>query len=273
MMIVTIFTPTYNRAYSLPQLYKSLCSQTSSDFEWIIVDDCSSDNTKSLVREWIEEKKISITYFLQPQNGGKHRAINKGVELAKGELFFIVDSDDFLTDDAVESILTEWEAVSEKQKYAGLCFRRMTKDFQILGIDFPSLKCSGTSLDIAYKWKCVADKAEIFKTEMLQKYPFPEIKGENFCQEAVIWFKIARDKNGLLLCINKGIYVCEYLPDGLTANVCEKMKNNPRYNFLWQMTLLSIPYEWKWPNIKNIVKTALWMIYRIYFLRFFKRDS
>ncbi|MBO5137511.1 MAG: glycosyltransferase family 2 protein [Spirochaetaceae bacterium] len=115
MMIVTIFTPTYNRAYSLSQLYKSLCSQTSSDFEWIIVDDCSSDNTKSLVREWIEEKKISITYFLQPQNGGKHRAINKGVELAKGELFFIVDSDDFLTDDAVESIVSEWSVLPEKQ--------------------------------------------------------------------------------------------------------------------------------------------------------------
>lgn len=272
-MTTTIFTPTYNRAYSLPQLYESLCRQTSLDFEWVIVDDCSSDNTKSLVTGWIEEKKISITYFLQPQNGGKHRAINKGVELAQGELFFIVDSDDFLTDDAIESIQTEWDILENKKRYAGICFRKMTKNFDVLGDDFPAYRCSGTSIDIAYKWECVADKAEVFKTAVLQKYPFPDIKGENFCQEAVIWFKIAMHRNALLLCVNKGIYVCEYLPDGLTANYDKVMSRNPHYTLLWELTLLRIPYEWKWPGIKYRIRGVLSLIYRIYFKRFFERDS
>ena len=273
-MTVTIFTPTYNRAYCLPQLYKSLCSQTTLDFEWIIVDDCSTDNTKNLIEEWVSEKKIDIKYFIQPVNGGKHRAINQGVTMAQGELFFIVDSDDFLTEDAVESIILEWQSLDNKHKYAGLCFRRMTKNFKILGDDFPTYRCSGTSIDIAYKWKCIADKAEVFKTSMLRTYPFPDIKSENFCQEAIIWFKIARDKNGLLLCINKGIYVCEYLPDGLSANLSEKMNSNTCYSLLWTLTLLSIPYEWR--SLKQIyyhLKTLVYLVYKLVLKRLIKHDS
>lgn len=162
----------------------------------------------------------------------------------------------------------------EYYKYAGLCFRRMTKNFKILGDDFPTYRCSGTSIDIAYKWKCIADKAEVFKTSMLRKHPFPDIKWEKFCQEAIIWFKIAQDKNGLLLCINKGIYICEYLPDGLSANLGEKMTNSSRYSLLWSFTLLSIPYEWK--NLKQIyhhLKTIIYLVYKLYFKRFIKHDS
>ena len=273
--MVTIFTPTFNRAYRLTDLYNSLLSQTSTNFEWIIVDDCSTDNTEKLVQSWIQENKINIIYHKQNQNGGKHRAINKGVNFAHGDLFFIVDSDDFLTEDAVESIETEWSFCENKDRYAGLCFRKMTKDlsffennksqYKILGKDFPEYKCSANSIDIAYKWGCNTDKAEIFKTNVLKKYPFPEIKGENFCEEVIVWFKIAKKKNGLLLCVNKGIYICEYLPDGLSANLGEKMKKSPLSTALFELTLLSIKYEWKKGNAPVHLKSALYFLYRYIF--------
>ena len=97
---ITVFTPTYNRAYTLERLYKSLLNQTSYDFEWLIVDDGSTDNTSELIKSFQNNQLFDVRYYKQG-NGGKHVAINKGVELAEGELFFIVDSDDYLTDDAI----------------------------------------------------------------------------------------------------------------------------------------------------------------------------
>ena len=270
--MITVFTPTFNRAYRLPDLYKSLLRQTSDDFEWIIVDDCSTDNTEELVKGWIVENKIKMRYFKQEVNGGKHRAVNRGVKEACGELFFIVDSDDYLTDDAIETISVEWSACTKKAELSGLCLRRMTVDkesesIKILGKDFPEYRCYGDSIEIAYEWGCDTDKAEVFRTDVLRKFPFPDIKGEKFCQEVVVWFKIAKKKTGKLLCVNKGIYVCEYLPDGLTSSFGANMRNNPKYSLLYALTLISIPQEWKSRKILQDFHLALWMIYRICFKR------
>lgn len=269
--MVTVFTPTFNRAYRLADLYHSLISQTNSDFEWVIVDDCSTDETEELVKSWIREDRIKIVYYKQPENGGKHRAINRGVKLSSGELFFIVDSDDFLTEDAIETILNEWLSCENKECYAGLCFRRMTKDlsvsentnqkFKLLGDKFPDYRCSATSIDIAYKWNCVADKAEVFKTDVLRNNPFPEIKGENFCEEAIVWFRIAKKPNSLLLCVDKGIYVCEYLQDGLSANLGKKMLQSPLSSALYFFTLAGIKYEWKNGKGFFLLKNVLYFVY------------
>lgn len=106
--MITIFTPTYNRAYRLPNLYKSLQEQTCKDFEWLVVDDGSTDNTSKLFEQWqAEENSFPIRYFKQP-NGGKHRAINRGVKEAKGELFFIVDSDDTLSSNAIRIVFEQY---------------------------------------------------------------------------------------------------------------------------------------------------------------------
>ena len=113
-MLLTIFTPTYNRAYSLERLYKSLVTQSLKDFEWLVVDDGSTDNTEELINKFVSDNKVKICYFKQ-ENGGKHRAINRGAAMAQGDYFLIVDSDDYLTSDAVESIKREWI----KQKYLG----------------------------------------------------------------------------------------------------------------------------------------------------------
>ena len=105
-MQITVFTPTYNRAHLLPRLYKSLCAQTCKDFEWVIVDDGSVDDTKSIIDGFINDNSITIRYFCQ-ENGGKHRAINRGVKEAKGNLFFIADSDDTLPEKSIETVLNQ----------------------------------------------------------------------------------------------------------------------------------------------------------------------
>ena len=107
-MKVTVFTPTYNRAYIISELYESLKKQDFTDFEWLVIDDGSEDHTEDLFKQWQNEYNDFPIRYYKVNNGGKHRAINKATELAKGELFFIVDSDDKLVSDALEKIVS-WE--------------------------------------------------------------------------------------------------------------------------------------------------------------------
>lgn len=236
-MKITIFTPTYNRAYIIGQLYKSLCNQNSRNFEWLIVDDGSTDDTKKLISSFMMENYIDIRYVYQ-ENGGKQRAINRGVQLAKGELFFIVDSDDYLTSDAVLSIEQSWEILPNKTCYAGLCFRKLNmKTKKILAPPFPQSKFDATSLELAYNYSLNIDKAEVFLTAVLKQFPFPEITGEKFIPEALIWYRIAN--TGLKLhCIDYGIYCYEYLPDGYTQNFASNLKQNTQGFFLFYKELL-----------------------------------
>jgi glycosyltransferase involved in cell wall biosynthesis len=118
-MLITVFTPTYNRAKLLKRLYDSLCVQTFTDIEWLIIDDGSVDNTEKIVNGFIAENKIGIRYIKQ-RNGGKHRAINHGVREAKGELFFIVDSDDWLPEDSLETINKYYQGIKDDKSFAGI---------------------------------------------------------------------------------------------------------------------------------------------------------
>lgn len=223
--MVTIFTPTYNRAYTLPALYDSLCRQTYPDFEWLIVDDGSTDTTEELIKSYIVEGKLDIRYIKQP-NGGKHRAINRGVAETRGELFFIVDSDDYLTEDAVERVMFHWKNVPDKSIFAGVSGLKITPNQTTvarLGTTYDILDCS--MIDYRYKYRCWGDGAEIYRTEVLRQYPFPEIPGEKFVPEALIWLRIA--KKYQLRYFYEPIYICEYLPDGYTNNFKRNLKANP----------------------------------------------
>lgn len=213
--MITIMTPTYNRAYILKNAYESLKKQSSFAFEWIIVDDGSTDETESIVKQWIEEEhNFSIIYEKQ-KNGGKHRAVNKGVSLAKYNYFFILDSDDSLTENAVATI-HEWIAgIAGLKGFAGIAGLRGSRDIAIGGkpreqyIDATNLERN--------KYGLLGDKAEIYKTEILKQYPFPEFEGEIFIRESAVWDRIAKD--GLKIRFyNEIIYLCEYIEDGLTKN-------------------------------------------------------
>ena len=123
---ITVFTPTYNRAYIIETLYRSLQRQTYRDFEWLVVDDGSADNTKALFDAWQQEDNFFPIRYIKQENGGKCRAINHGLKLAQGELFFTVDSDDYLTDDALEKVAA-WDAeLPDKAQYCGFVGNRGT---------------------------------------------------------------------------------------------------------------------------------------------------
>ena len=209
-MLFTIFTSTYNRAYTIRQLYDSLCRQTYTDFEWLIVDDGSSDRTEELIKEMIDEKKITINYVKQ-NNGGKHTAINMGVSLAKGDLFFIVDSDDQLPQNALKKIVEVYEEISEKNDFAGVCGLRGYISGGVIGGYRKYEILDTNSLEIRMKYKIRGDMAEVFRLDVLKQYPFPVVDSEFFCPEALIWNRIAQKYK--LRYFNEVIYLCEYLPD------------------------------------------------------------
>lgn len=239
--MVTVFTPTYNRAYIISKLYESLCRQTSKGFEWLIVDDGSTDNTESLIKSYILENKITIRYFRQ-KNGGKHRAINKGVEYANGELFFIVDSDDKVTEEAVEWINGTALPIMEDDSFAGLSGIRIYPDGTKIGggADFGTVDTD--TFDLRYRRKIKGDLAEVFKTDILRKYPFPEFENERFCPEALVWNRIA--KRYKLRYVHKGIYICEYLQDGLTSKITKIRRNSPKASVTYYSELYhsNIPF-------------------------------
>ena len=223
--MITIFTPTYNRRYRIKDLYDSLCRQTCRDFEWLVVDDGSTDDTESLFKEFIAENKIDIRYFKQP-NGGKHRAINYGVREARGDLFFIVDSDDYLTPNAVEWMSAEWDKIKYDESFAGVSGIRITPDGKRIGGDgdWQVLDCTPSELRLAHNVK--GDMSEAWRTETLKRFPFPEIDGERFCPEDLVWNRISAARLKVRFA-NKGIYVCEYLPDGLTASITKIRMYSP----------------------------------------------
>lgn len=222
--MITIFTPTYNRAYLLPKLYESLCNQTCKDFEWLVVDDGSTDDTNKLFEDWISMSKISIRYIYQ-QNGGKHRAINRGVKEAIGNLFFIVDSDDYLRCDAIEIILHNFYSVEKDDSVGGVSGMRVYPDGKRIGGEtfFDKIIC--TFYELRYKHHVHGDLAEVYRTSVMQEFPFPEINGERFCPEEYVWAQISRKYK--VLFFNKKIYVCDYLDDGLTASITRIRINSP----------------------------------------------
>jgi len=226
--MITVMTATYNRAHTLPQLYESLCNQTQKSFEWVIIDDGSTDNTEAIVNGWCIENIIEIS-CVKKQNGGKHRAINDAVKMAKHDWFLIVDSDDFLTLDAIEQVSTWTETIEKDESFAGVAgLKAYASNDQKIG-QYPKQKqfedfIDATNLQRKRK-QLLGDKAEVYKTAILKKYPFPEYEGETFISESVVWDKIAQDGYKLRW-FNKIICKCEYLEDGLTKSGDEKVINN-----------------------------------------------
>lgn len=218
--MITVFTPTYNRAHTLPRLFESLQKQTCTDFEWIVIDDDSSDNTIELLEKFKNEvTSFSITYIKQ-SHGGKHRAINHAVKIAKGSWFFIVDSDDYITENAIELIykwIKENECDSKIAAIAGSRYEINRKEQlsvpELLKLN-PGLLCYNFDRN---KYGLECDKAEVYRTEVLKTHPFPEYEDEFFCTEAVCWDKIAYDGYYIAF-YPDSIYLCEYMDDGLTKN-------------------------------------------------------
>ena len=247
-MRLTVFTPTYNRRELLTRAYKSLARQTSKDFEWLIVDDGSTDDTKQYVDEWIKENKVSIRYRYRT-NGGKMRAHNEGACCAEGALFVCLDSDDYFTDTAVADLLSAWDTAAnlskEPDRLAGVVAHKGKSSSELLTPgDFPT---EGESrLYDLYLKGFAGETTLMFRTDVIKAFPFPEIDGEKYVPEDYIYDKI--DKMYKLYVLPKIITVCEIVSEGYTDSVKALKDSNPVAWYLYyeQRASITPPSLLKW---------------------------
>ena len=227
---ITLFTPTYNRAYILDVLYRSVQRQTFRDFEWLIIDDGSSDHTEELVNQWMKDGNDFPIRYCKVKNGGKCRAINKGLDLAQGELFFIMDSDDYLTDNALERVVYWESTIHGKEMYMGVVGNRGTSETyspnRPLGAAYRD--CNVFVRYPEYTKDVVdGEHAGVWYTEIHRKYKYPEFEGENFMTPCIPWNRMANDGYKVRI-FDEIIWVCNYLQDGLTMQGSMRFIKNPR---------------------------------------------
>lgn len=258
--MVTVFTPSYNRADYLPSAFESLKLQTCHDFEWVIVDDGSTDATESVVREMVEsadENLFDIRYY-KKENGGKHSAINLGVAQAHGDFFLILDSDDTLTPDAVATIKEKGAEIYGQSDIGGLCFYKAHTDGKIIAS--PVIDDVVTnSIDMHFRLGITGDMMEVFQTKVLREFPFPMFEGEHFCPEALVWNRIAQ-KYKLHLFKNV-LYYGDYIEGGLTDRTFQVRKNSPKATCLYyrELSQLNIPLKQKVKAWLNYFRFRVYM--------------
>lgn len=241
--MITVFTPAYNRAKFLPMVYESLRRQTFKDFEWVIVDDGSVDDTRSVVEEFLvlgfefsgdkaqsyntQHSTLntnSIRYFYQ-ENGGKHRAINRGVKEARGELFLILDSDDTLPERSLEWINHYYQQIKDDVSFGGVCGYMAHHDGTIIGHGNDDKVLDANSIEMQYCYHIQGDMCEVFRTAVLKEIPFPDIPGERFVPEDLVLHRIAEKYK--LRIFHEVIYYRDYLEGGLTDKIIKIRMDSP----------------------------------------------
>lgn len=238
MPTLTIFTPTFDRAYSLHLCYESLCRQTSKDFTWLIIDDGSTDETRELIEQWQQEGKIPIQYFHQ-ENQGMHGAHNAAYRLIETELNTCIDSDDFLPDDAVEKIVDFWRAHGSND-VAGII--ALDGDFlgRLIGTPLPSDRERITLGDF-YSHGGRGDKKLIYRTDIIKSYPeYPQFAGEKYVSLGYKYQLIDQDYE--LLVMNEPVCYVTYRPDGSTMNMFRQYIRNPQgFAFIRKQSMVLAP--------------------------------
>ena len=232
---ITVFTPTYNREHTLQRLYSSLQAQIFTDFEWLVIDDGSTDATQDLVKQWLTEKNSFLIRYYAKQNGGKHTAINLGLDKAQGELFFTADSDDYLTSDALHKVSHWVSTLPVDKKFCGVVGNWGHSVTETPNTIFEGQFRDGSLLE---RYPELSDKpidgerAFVFFTEIHRKYKYPEFNNENFMTEAVSWNRMAKDGYRVRV-FNDIIYVYKFLPNGLTLSGSKIFIANPKGYALW----------------------------------------
>ena len=221
---LSIVTPAYNRGALLRRCHESLLSQTCMDFEWIVVDDGSTDDTQDIMQEILGKNNGFTVSYVRKENGGKHTALNASHPYLHGRYVLILDSDDWLKPDAVDTVLSEWRTYEDREEIGIVIFLRQTPDGALCAY----AKDERTPVDLLRypRIKVVStDCCEVLRSELFTKYPFPVFKGERFLAETALWYRIGAEKN--VVYINTPVYVCEYLDGGLTRSGRPMRVKNP----------------------------------------------
>lgn len=235
--MVTVFTPAYNSKKTIERLYNSLLSQTNSNFEWVVVNDGSTDDSDALLEDLISKAPFK-TVYVRTENGGKYNAYNKGLQLAGGDYFICVDADDYLPEYAIEKITDTFCAISDTTDCCGIA---ALKEILGQGIEtiakFPTDGEILTLEKIEFEYKTAGEKTYVFKTALVKDILFPDILPEKFFPELYLYDEIA-SKYKFLTC-NTVLTICEYQPDGYTGNYRKLMINNPTgFAYLYGMRAL-----------------------------------
>ena len=233
-MILTIFTPTYNRGTLLKRVFNSLLKQTENDFEWLIIDDGSSDNTKQIVNDFYSDAVFPIRYY-KKINGGKHTAHNMAVNLAQGKYFVCLDSDDYLADNAIINVIKILEKCSSDE---GIIAYKADEKGNLLSDRFPIELAITNTVELTSFYQCGGEFTLIYPTSVLKNNLFPVFEGERFITECVLYDRLSNICKMWLL--PKVICVCEYQENGYSNNLNIMMKNNPAGYCLYFMQRIDL---------------------------------
>ncbi|SHH68234.1 glycosyltransferase family 2 protein [Clostridium grantii] len=238
MKKLTVFTPTYNRAYCLSKCYESLKEQTSKEFVWLIIDDGSTDDTKAWVNAWILENQIQIRYYKQ-ENMGMHGAHNTAYELIDTELNVCIDSDDYMPVDAVEKIISFWHKYGNDDVSGIIALDAYTNGC-IIGSKLPEQLKTSTLFNLYYKYGVIGDKKLVYRTELVKKYPYPLFKDERYVGLAYKYYKL--DEQYEMLLMNEVLCFVEYLPDGSSMNMLKQYRKNPKGFAFYRIELMKLSF-------------------------------
>ena len=211
----TVFTATYNRAHTIKRVFDSLRAQTLRDFEWLVIDDGSTDDTAELIADWTLTADFSIRYFKQ-EHRGKHFAHNFAVREARGQFFLTLDSDDACLPDAIERMADHWNTIpaADRGLYAGVEGLCIDQQGKVVGDKFPADPLDISVRERCYVYRVRGEKCSSTRTDLVRKYPFPEIKGTYFIPEGAVWLQIAKKYKNR--CVNE-VFRKYYVDDDLTG--------------------------------------------------------
>lgn len=238
MVRLTVFTPAYNRAHTLPRTYESLVKQDCKEFVWLIVDDGSTDSTEELVHKWQKENSgFEIRYIYKP-NGGMHTAHNTAYENIDTELNVCIDSDDCMAEGAVRAILDKWDEVKNKG-YAGLIGLDADFSGKVIGKGFPE-EMRETTLSGYYASGGAGDKKLVYRTEIIKKYPpYPVFSGEKYVALAYKYRLIDQDYK--LAVLDRILCNVEYQADGSSGTMWKQYLKCPKGFAFWRKICMQYP--------------------------------
>lgn len=241
-ILLTVFTPTCNRAHTLPRTYESLCGQNCKDFIWLVIDDGSQDNTAQLVRQWQEKDNGFEIRYVYKENGGMHTAHNTAYEHIDTELNTCIDSDDKLTSGAVEKILRKWDQVKD-QGYAGIIALDADFDGKVIGQGFPEGMTETTVIGY-YAAGGSGDKKLVYRTDIINQYPpYPVFEGEKYVALSYKYRLI--DQTYKMAVLDEVVCNVEYQPDGSTGTMWKQYLKNPRGFAFWRKVCMQYPVSKK----------------------------
>lgn len=226
MALITVFTPAYNRAHTLPRTYRSLLRQDCKDFVWLIVDDGSTDNTPELVASWLHAENGFPIQYIRKENGGMHTAHNTAYENIDTELNVCIDSDDELAEGAISHILAVWRQ-ADHEKYAGIIGLDADMNTgKVIGTQFPE-EMKETTLYGFYDAGGSGDKKLVYRTDIMKSLPpYPVFEGEKYL--SLGWKYQLCDQHCKLITTNAVLCNVEYQPDGSSRNMLRQYLRNPK---------------------------------------------